>query len=74
MKFVYTAGQYTQFMGRMFAFGQPQDITDRATLEAIRKRPDFKEWKDEEKVPAKAEKVMPEQPKPQTLSIRRRIL
>ena len=47
MKYVFT-GTYTQFMGRMFAFGKPQDITDRATLEAIRKRPDFKEYQNPE--------------------------
>ena len=47
MKYVFT-GTYTQFMGRLFAFGQPQDITDRATLEAIRKRPDFKEYQNPE--------------------------
>ena len=54
MKYVFT-GTYTQFMGRMFAFGRPQDITDRATLEAIRKRPDFKEYHEKvEEAPAQA--------------------
>lgn len=46
MKFIYTAGQYTQFMGRMFAFGQPQEVSDNATIAALRKRSDFKEVKD----------------------------
>lgn len=50
MKYVFT-GTYTQFMGRMFAFGKPQDITDRATLEAIRKRSDFKEYVEVADVP-----------------------
>jgi hypothetical protein len=40
MKYVYN-GKYTQFMGRQFAYGNPVEITDRATLEAIAKRPDF---------------------------------
>ena len=48
MKFVFTGGPYTQFMGRDFAFGKPVDIIDKATLEAIKLRADFKEYKPEE--------------------------
>jgi hypothetical protein len=45
MKYVYN-GKYTQFMGRQFAYGKPVDITDRATLEALAKRPDFSRYED----------------------------
>ena len=41
MKFVYE-GTYTQFMGRMFAFGQAVDISDKATIAALEKRTDFR--------------------------------
>lgn len=41
MKYVYN-GTYRSFMGRMFAFGKPVEITDKATLIAIEKEPDFK--------------------------------
>lgn len=42
MKFIYTAGPYTQFMGRTFAFKRATEIEDRATIEALEKHPDFK--------------------------------
>lgn len=42
MKFIYTAGQYTQKLGRMFAFGQPVEVTDKATIMVLEKDPDFK--------------------------------
>ena len=45
MKFVYE-GTYTQFMGRMFAFGQAVDISDRATIAALEKRSDFRKVED----------------------------
>ena len=41
MKFVYE-GTYTQFMGRMFAFGREVEVTDRATIAALEKRSDFR--------------------------------
>ena len=41
MKFVYS-GQYTQFMGRVFAFGKPVEITDRATIMALEKNQEFR--------------------------------
>ena len=41
MKFIYTAGQYIQKMGRMFAFGQPVEVTDKATIMALEKDPAF---------------------------------
>jgi len=50
MKFVYE-GPYTQFMGRMFAFGKPVEVTDRATIAALEKRSDFR------KVEEKTEKL-----------------
>ena len=41
MKFVYS-GQYTQFMGRVFAIGKPEEITDRATIMALEKNQEFR--------------------------------
>ena len=35
-------GPYTEFRGYVFANGKPTTVTDRAALEAIAKRPDFK--------------------------------
>lgn len=46
MKYIYN-GTYTQFMGRMFAFGKPVDVTDKATMEALDKNPDFRKVEDE---------------------------
>ena len=48
MKYVYN-GKYTQFMGRMFAFGNPVEVTDRATIQALEKNPDFRKVEDEKK-------------------------
>ena len=48
MKFVYE-GTYTQFMGRMFAFGKAVDVTDKATIAALEKRSDFRKVESEEK-------------------------
>lgn len=50
MKFVYQ-GPYIQLMGRMFAFGKPQDITDKATIAVLEKRSDFKKVEDEKEQP-----------------------
>lgn len=41
MKFVYE-GTYTEFMGRMFAFGRAVEVTDIATITALEKRSDFR--------------------------------
>ena len=41
MKYVYN-DTYTQFMGRVFAFGKPVEITDKATIEALDKNPSFR--------------------------------
>lgn len=54
MKFIYTAGQFATFRGRMFAFKKATEITDKATIEALRKHPDFMEVSDEKKVEAPA--------------------
>jgi hypothetical protein len=47
MKYAYI-GQYKEFMGRVFAYGKPVEITDRATLEAIEKQPGFQKVEDKE--------------------------
>ncbi len=41
MKFIFTAGPYAHFMGRVFAFKKATDVTDRATIAALLKHPDF---------------------------------
>ena len=46
MKYVYN-GEYRSFMGRVFAYGKPVEITDKATMEAIEKQPDFTRVEDE---------------------------
>lgn len=49
MRFIYTAGAYTTFMGRTFAFKKATEVTDKATIEALLKRPDFMRVDDEPK-------------------------
>ena len=49
---------YTQFMGRVFFNGNAVDITDKATLEAIQKRPDFRRLEDEKKAHSPTDKVL----------------
>lgn len=46
MKYIYN-GEYRTFRGYVFMHGHPVDITDRGTLEAIRRERDFKEYLDE---------------------------
>lgn len=46
MKFIYE-GQYTQKMGRMFAFGQPVEVNDKATIMVLENDPDFRKTEDE---------------------------
>lgn len=46
MKFIYQ-GIYTQFKGRMFAFGQPVEVNDKATIMALEQNPDFRKVTDE---------------------------
>lgn len=41
MKFIYTAGAYTCFMGREFAFKKSTEVTDKATIAALLKHRDF---------------------------------
>lgn len=44
MKYVFTGGKYTQFMGRTFSFGQPVEVNDKATLKALEGRRDFAQY------------------------------
>ena len=59
MKYVYS-GTYREFRGYVFANGKAVDVTDRGTLELIKREPDFKEVADEK---AQIEKAAP-QPDP----------
>ena len=53
MKYIYTGGNYREFRGRVFAHGNAVDITDRGTLAAIAKEPDFKPVEEEKPVEEK---------------------
>lgn len=48
MKFICKSG-YACFMGRMFAFKKPTEVTDKATIAALLRHPDFMRVDDEEK-------------------------
>ncbi len=48
MKYVFTGGPYTQFMGRVFSFGQPVEVNDNATLKALEGRRDFARYIEKE--------------------------
>ena len=53
MKYVHEG--YREFRGYVFRWGLPVDITDRGTLEAVKRDPSFKEFKDEEKAATETE-------------------
>jgi hypothetical protein len=48
MKYVYS-GNYTTYLGRVFAYGKPTTVNDKATIQALDKHPDFRKVEDEEK-------------------------
>jgi hypothetical protein len=48
MKFVYE-GKYIQVRGRMFAFGHPVEVNDKATILELSSRPDFRRIEDGKK-------------------------
>ena len=52
VQYVYTAGQYTEFRGYPFVNGKPTTVNDRATAEALDKRPEFKRYEPPQDVPA----------------------
>lgn len=72
MRFVFD-GQYREFMGHVFFNGQPVTVTDTATIEAMQKEPTLRRVPDEKEieVAAPAQAVL-EQPKRETLRLRRR--
>jgi hypothetical protein len=41
MKFIYLASNYHHFRGQLFAFKKPTEVTDKATIEALQRNPDF---------------------------------
>lgn len=63
MKFVYTKGQYRQFRGHVFAWHQPTDIQDRATIEACLRDPTFERIED-----AVRQEEVPQAPAPQVIA------
>ena len=48
MKYIHTAGPWREFRGYVFYGEEPVEVTDKATLELIKREPDFKEIKYEE--------------------------
>lgn len=57
MKYVFN-GLYRQYRGYVFAQGHPVDVTDSATLELIKREPDFQPY--EEKPDEKAQIQAPD--------------
>ena len=54
MKFIFD-GSYAQFRGYVFANRKPVNVTDRGTLEALKRNPQFRkveDGKEENKAPA----------------------
>lgn len=42
-QYIYKGGPYTEFRGYVFKWGKPTTVTDQGTIDALRKRQDFKE-------------------------------
>jgi hypothetical protein len=53
MKFVFD-GEYCQFRGWVFAHRKPVNVTDRGTIEALKRNPNFRKVEDEEEKQAPA--------------------
>lgn len=60
MKYVYD-GKYIQVSGRMFAFGKPVEVSDKATQKILDERPDFRRVEDEEEGPRQGQAVLSDQ-------------
>lgn len=45
--FRFIEGDYAQFRGYVFMYGKPTKVTDRATIEELKRSPVFEEVKDE---------------------------
>lgn len=58
MKFICITEPYRHFRGWLFAFKRPTEVTDKATIQALLKHPDFMRVDDEKKDEAPAEKVL----------------
>jgi hypothetical protein len=58
MKFIYLASNYHHFRGQLFAFKKPTEVTDKATIAALERNPDFMRV-DEPKQPEKLPDVCP---------------
>ena len=69
MRFIYKHG-YTCFMGRMFAFKKSVEVTDKATMAALLKHPDFERVDNDEKAKAEAPAPAPVLKRP-VLSLRK---
>ena len=67
MKFIFLGGQFTTYMGRMFAFKKATEVTDRATIAALLKNPEFMRVDDDPVAPPPAPVV-----KRPTLTVGRR--
>lgn len=46
MKFAYEGGKYKEFRGYVFANGNPVDVTDKATIDALVNNPLYRRYED----------------------------
>ena len=46
MKFAYTGGPYKEYRGYVFAYGNPTDVADKATIEALSVNPLYRRIED----------------------------
>jgi len=54
MKYVYTKGKWREYYGYIFYDGRPTEVTDRATLERIKREVDFQPYEETEDEEAQA--------------------
>ena len=61
MKFAYTGGPYKEYRGYVFTYGNPTDVADKATIEALSVNPLYRRIEDamrKEEGQAPAEEVV----------------
>ena len=46
MKFTYIGGPYKEYRGYVFAYGNPTDVTDKATVEILSVNPLYRRYED----------------------------
>jgi hypothetical protein len=48
LKYIYTKGKWREYFGYIFFDGKPTDVTDKATLERIKREVDFQPYEESE--------------------------